>query len=129
MILDREGKERSVIKTDEQVTISIEYEIKNLVEDAVIGIGFFRSDGVQCYGTNTRIDKMPEFELVRDGVAEVKISSLNLIPGQYLLDVAIESQIGIAVDYFREAYRFEVFSDISDVGVARIAHQWNISNE
>ncbi len=129
MILDREGKERSVIKTDEQVTISIEYEIKNTVEDAVIGIGFFRSDGVQCYGTNTRIDKLPEFKLVRDGVAEVKISSLNLIPGQYLLDVAIESQIGIAVDYFREAYRFEVFSDISDVGVARIAHQWSISNE
>lgn len=129
MILDREGKERSVIKTDEQVTISIEYEIKNTVEDAVIGIGFFRSDGVQCYGTNTRIDKLPEFKLVRDGVAEVKIASLNLIPGQYLLDVAIESQIGIAVDYFREAYRFEVFSDVSDVGVARIAHQWNISNE
>lgn len=129
MILDREGKERSVIKTDEQVTISIEYEIKNTVEDAVIGIGFFRSDGVQCYGTNTRIDKLPEFKLAGDGVAEVEISSLNLIPGQYLLDVAIESQIGIAVDYFREAYRFEVFSDISDVGVARIAHQWNISNE
>ena len=129
MILDREGKERSVIKTDEQVTISIKYEIKNTVEDAVIGIGFFRSDGVQCYGTNTRIDKLPEFKLARDGVAEVEISSLNLIPGQYLLDVAIESQIGIAVDYFREAYRFEVFSDLSDVGVARIAHQWNISNE
>lgn len=129
MILDREGKERSVIKTDEQVTISIEYEIKNTVEDAVIGIGFFRSDGVQCYGTNTRIDKLPEFKLAGDGVAEVEISSLNLIPGQYLLDVAIESQIGIAVDYFREAYRFEVFSDVSDVGVARIAHQWSISNE
>lgn len=129
MVLDREGKERSVIKTDEQVTISIEYEIKNTVEDAVIGIGFFRSDGVQCYGTNTRIDKLPEFKLARNGVAEVVISSLNLIPGQYLLDVAIESQIGIAVDYFREAYRFEVFSDISDVGVARIAHQWSISNE
>lgn len=129
MILDRDGRERSVIKTDEQVTISIKYAIKNTVEDAVIGIGFFRSDGVQCYGTNTRIDKLPEFKLVRDGVAEVKIASLNLIPGQYLLDVAIESQIGIAVDYFREAYRFEVFSDVSDVGVARIAHQWNISNE
>ncbi len=129
MILDRDGRERSVIKTDEQVTISIKYEIKNTVEDAVIGIGFFRSDGVQCYGTNTRIDKLPEFKLVRDGVAEVKIASLNLIPGQYLLDVAIESQIGIAVDYFREAYRFEVFSDVSDVGVARIAHQCNISNE
>lgn len=129
MISGRDGRERSVIKTDEQVTISIKYEIKNTVEDAVIGIGFFRSDGVQCYGTNTRIDKLPEFKLVRDGVAEVKIASLNLIPGQYLLDVAIESQIGIAVDYFREAYRFEVFSDVSDVGVARIAHQWNISNE
>lgn len=129
MILGRDGRERSVIKTDEQVTISIKYEIKNTVEDAVIGIGFFRSDGVQCYGTNTRIDKLPEFKLIRDGVAEVKIASLNLIPGQYLLDVAIESQIGIAVDYFREACRFEVFSDVSDVGVARIAHQWNISNE
>ena len=124
MILGRDGRERSVIKTDEQVTISIKYEIKNTVEDAVIGIGFFRSDGVQCYGTNTRIDKLPEFKLVRDGVAEVKIASLNLIPGQYLLDVAIESGAGILADYCKEVSSFEVFSPVPDVGIARIGHRW-----
>lgn len=126
LFLDAAGNEKTIIKTGEEITIAIHYEVREPVEDAVIGIGIFRNDGIHCYGTNTRIDKLDDYKLEEDGVAEVRIPSMNLIPGQYLLDVAIESEIGVAVDYFREACRFEIFSDIDDVGIVRIGHEWKI---
>lgn len=123
---DVAGNNKNIIKAGEEITIAIYYKVRETVDDAVIGIGIFRNDGIHCYGTNTRIDKLEEYRLDKDGVAEFKISGMNLLPGQYLLDVAIESEIGIAVDYFREACRFEVFSDIDDVGIARVEHTWKI---
>lgn len=129
VLLDKQGKEKSVFKTGDSVTVQIIYKVKKEVEDAVFGIGIFRSDGIQCYGTNTWIDKQNKFNLEKDGVAEISIPDMNLIAGEYLLDVAIQANKYIAVDYYREAYRFEVFSDINDIGIARIEHEWKINNE
>lgn len=127
-ILNSSEKEQTVFKTGESVKIQIEYKVKQKVEDAVFGIGIFRSDGLQCYGTNTRIDKMDEYSLETDGVTVVELTYLSLIPGEYILDVAIESGLGVPVDYYREAYRFEIYSDIADVGVTRQEHIWHLQS-
>lgn len=119
-------KEQTVFKTGDNVKIKIEYTVKKKVEDAVFGIGIFRSDGLQCYGTNTRIDQIDKFFIDSDGITTIVLKEMNLIPGEYLIDVAIESGIGIPVDYYREAVKFIVYSDISDVGVVRINHTWSI---
>ncbi len=129
VLLDKQGKEKSVFKTGDAVVIQITYKVNRKVEDAVFGIGIFRSDGIQCYGTNTRIDKQNKFDLTKDGVVQINVPAMSLMAGEYLLDVAIEADIGIAVDYYKEAYRFEVFSDISDVGIARIEHDWKITDD
>lgn len=129
VLLDRQGKEKSVFKTGDAVVIQITYKVNRKVEDAVFGIGIFRSDGIQCYGTNTRIDKQNKFDLVKDGVVQIDVPDMSLMAGEYLLDVAIEADIGIAVDYYKEAYRFQVFSDINDVGIARIEHNWKIVDD
>lgn len=125
-LLDADGAEQTVFKTGEKLRICLKYTVTCPVKDAVFGIGIFRIDGLQCYGTNTRIDKLEEFSLENDGEMSVVLEELTLIPGEYLLDVAIESEIGIPVDYYREAARFEVYSELSDVGVARINHVWSV---
>lgn len=123
-LLDKNGKKKTVFESGSNVTIRIQYKILEKVQDAVVGIGIFRSDGVQCYGTNTRIDQMDEYALDKDGCVEVLLENVNLLPSQYTLDVAIESENGLPVDYFREAIRFEMFSKIADVGISRIQHEW-----
>lgn len=125
-MFDHKGNEQSVFKTGEEVTIQMDYSVKQPVKDTVLGIGFFRGDGLQCYGTNTKIEKFDEYELTKDGTMKVKLLKLNLIPGQYMLDVAIEGEMGVPVDYYREAYKFEMYSDIEDVGVTRIDHEWEL---
>lgn len=124
MMLDGKGEERLVFATEEQVEIKIEYEVFKEIENAVVGIGVFRVDGIQCYGTNTRVDRLDEYNLDSSGVVSVKIAALNFIPGKYTLDVAIECDEGIPVDYYREVCTFEMYSQIGDVGIARLVHRW-----
>lgn len=126
-LTDREGADKTVFKTGEDIQIRLSYKVSKTVDDAVIGIGIFRSDGLQCYGTNTRIDKIERFNIKKDGFVVLKLLNVLLLPGEYVLDVAIESGTGEAVDYYKEISRFEVFSDLSDVGVMRVEHSWNLT--
>lgn len=123
-----EGTEQTVFKTGEDIAIKTVYSVNETVKDAVFGIGIFRNDGLQCYGTNTRIEKMKEFNLYKDGTFCVNLKEVNLLPGEYTLDVTIEEGDGIPVDYYREACRFEMYSEIEDVGIVRIGHVWDLSS-
>ncbi len=121
-----DGQEQRMFRTGDAVHIRVDYRVKKPVEDAVFGIGIFNRDGVQCYGTNTHIDKLPQFRLTQDGTMEIRLHEVSLLPGEYLIDIAIESGDGIPVDYYREACRIEMLSPIGDVGIARIGHTWTI---
>lgn len=124
-MVDANGQKKNVFSTGEPVTIEVIYSVKEKVVNAVFGIGIFRSDGLQCYGTNTRIDRLCNFDLIEDGSFSVQIDALNLITGKYTLDVAIECDDGIPVDYYREVCWFEMFSPIGDAGVVRLGHKWS----
>ena len=121
-----DGAEQRIFRTGESIRFKLDYSVREKVQDAVFGIGIFNRDGVQCYGTNTRIDKLPEFSLEKSGTAEIFLEKADLLPGEYLLDFAIETGDGIPVDYYREAYKIEMISNIGDVGISRIEHKWNI---
>ena len=125
-VLTKDGQKQRVFRTGDAVRIRVDYRVKKPVEDAVFGIGIFNRDGVQCYGTNTHIDKLPQFRLTESGTAEISLHEVNLLPGEYLIDIAIESGDGIPVDYYREACRIEMISPIGDVGIARIGHEWTV---
>ena len=128
-MLDEKGKRQKTFVTDSKIVIEMDYKVNQTVKNAVFGIGIFTKDGKQCYGTNTRIDQLAEFDLTKDGTMHITLDKVNLLPGVYLLDVAIESDVGNPVDYFREAYTFEMYSAIGDVGMVRLDHQWDIRGE
>lgn len=125
--VDSENKGVHVLQTGSECTIEADYHVNKKVDHAVFGIGIFRNDGLQCYGTNTRLDQYEDFSLTEDGCFKFHIPELNLIPSQYWIDIAIESDAGIPVDYFKEAYHFEVVSPVQDVGISRIRHNWDLS--
>lgn len=126
-LLDKSGSEQKTFRTGEAMKLILNYHCEKKVTDAVFGFGIFRSDGLWCYGTNTRIDRMDNFDIERDGSYEVDLKELMLIPGEYWIDVTIEYGEGNPVDYYREALRFEVVSKVSDVGVVRIPHEWTLN--
>lgn len=123
---DVKGAGKSVYKTGEDIEIILEYEVKETVVDAVIGIGVFRSDGLQCYGTNTRLEKFPTYSLEKSGAIQIILKEIPLLPGEYDFDFAIECDLGVPVDYYTKAAHISVYSDIDDVGVVRVKHMWTI---
>ena len=125
-LLNLQGKEKKVFETGEDIIVHMEYKVKRDVENAVFGIGIFNSQGQQCYGTNTRIDQLAEFKLSKDGAMELSLRHVMLMPGIYTLDLAIESDMGIPVDYFREAETIEIYSRVGDVGMVKVEHEWKI---
>ena len=126
-MIDFDGKEQSTFKTGDTMILDLDYHVEKSVVDAVFGFGIFRNDGLWCYGTNTRIDRMDNFDIEKDGNFKVTISDLNLIPGQYWCDITIEFGEGNPVDYYKQAMKFEVVSNVADVGVSRLPHKWELN--
>ena len=126
-MIDIDGKEQSTFKTGDTMMLDLDYHVEKSVVDAVFGFGIFRNDGLWCYGTNTRIDRMDNFDIEKDGNFKVTISDLNLIPGQYWCDITIEFGEGNPVDYYKQAMKFEVVSNVADVGVSRLPHKWELN--
>ena len=88
----------------------------------------FRNDGLQCYGTNTQIDRIRDLQLGTAGKVICSIDRNLLLPGEYSLDVAIHAEDGFAYDYYRYAKNYKMYSDIQDVGVVRMNHAWDIES-
>ena len=126
-MIDIDGKEQSTFKTGDTMILDLDYHVEKSVVDAVFGFCIFRNDGLWCYGTNTRIDRMDNFDIEKDGNFKVTISDLNLIPGQYWCDITIEFGEGNPVDYYKQAMKFEVVSNVADVGVSRLPHKWELN--
>lgn len=125
-LIDREGNTKYVFRTGESMTIEIKYKNKGKALEPVFGIGIFRNDGLQVYGVNTNIDRLGIIELCESGTVRFIIKRNNLIAGDYWLDVAIHKEDGFSYDYWKHSLNFRMYSDISDVGVSRLEHQWKI---
>ena len=124
MTYDENQQEKTVFRTGDKVFLKIDYEVIKPSDEVCVGIGIFRSDGVHCYGTNTRADKMPNLSLKHSGNLLVELKS-ELLPGEYLVDVAIESAYGVYADYKREICRFITRTEFEDIGISRICHTWH----
>ncbi len=125
-ITTADGSPQTAFRTGQKIIFRLDYTVKEKISDAVFGIGIFNRDGVQCYGTNTRIDKLARFDLTKSGSVEIALDDVELLAGEYLIDFAIETGEGIPVDYYREACKIEMLASLGDVGVVRIPHSWKL---
>lgn len=123
-LLDAGGQEKAVFKTGEQMTVQLQYKCNCKVDEAVVGIGIFRNDGLQCYGVNTNIDRFGDITLQPEGILQCVLQANLLLEGEYWLDVAIHKEDGFAYDYWKHSKTFRMYSDIADAGVVRLVHEW-----
>ncbi|MFN2443237.1 MAG: ABC transporter ATP-binding protein [Thermoanaerobaculia bacterium] len=126
-LTDHEGRELVALGAGTPVAIEIDVVVREPQNDFVFGVGIFRSDGTNIYGTNTDIEGFLSRRI--DGSSRVRfvIPSLDLIGGNYRIDAAIHTRNGRAFDYRRGAIRFVVGSRMHDTGVYRPAHDWEFS--
>lgn len=125
-LLDIEGKSKTTFKTGEPMAIAIHYANPGNIPEAVFGFGIFRTDEVHCYGVNTFIDRYGngKVRLQEQGVITCNIDNNSLITGEYWLDTAIHREDDFHYDFWKKCLKFRMYSDIGDVGIARLKHEW-----
>lgn len=125
-IVDLEtDKEKYNFKPESKINIIINY-IRNdsKIVDTAVGIGIFRNDGVNCYGTNTYVDNAEKLKVKDEGTIEVIIEKIQLLEGEYTLDVAFHDEYGTPYDYIRKVKKFNIYSSIKDTGIFRLEHKF-----
>ena len=127
VILGKEG-ESNVFRTGEPVTLGIAYNVIERVEEASIGLEVYNGNGVKCYSTDTRTEKMDYIRLEKDGEIHLILENLELLNGKYTMDFSIKSKDNFPIDSYAKAFSFEMYSDVKDTGISRLAHKWDIKN-
>jgi ABC-type polysaccharide/polyol phosphate transport system ATPase subunit len=126
-MFDGHGTEKYIYKADEPLWIEFDVRTAGSEKDFVFGIGIYNSEGIFCYGSNTVLDDFSAKSISGNGKVRLAIPSLGLINGTYFLDVAVHKFDGYPFDYHHFLYTFRVASSHRDVGIARIAHRWEFS--
>jgi lipopolysaccharide transport system ATP-binding protein len=108
-------------------SLRIRYSVHRPVEDFVFGVAWHRSDGTQVSGHNTDLAGLVPRRLARDGEMSCVYDSLQLAPGEYLVDVAVHARDGLAYDYWCDAARVRVTSSVEWPGVWAPPLRWESS--
>lgn len=130
-LLDGDGTARTVFDVESPMVIRLHYKVNRSTPEICFGIGIFGMDGLQRYGTNTRIDglALPPMDTPgQEGVVECRIARLGLIEGSYWLDAAAHDPLGNPFDYLLRIAEFHTASPIKDVGMSRLPHEWRLDS-
>lgn len=123
---DKSGKESYFVNVENDLTFKIKYKVNKPIGKANFGLCIYRNDGVRCYGINTRSDDMYKEQVNEDGEVSLIFEHLQLLEGQYSIDVTIETETGDTVDYYDKALSFEIGGNRMCSGVTWLEHKWKL---
>ena len=120
------GEEKYNFSSGEDIIFEITYETYERIEQAIFGLSIFRIDGTRCYGSNTRVDRVKEFAIEKDGRARVCFDNNKLLPGRYFVDVCIARGLDLIVDYMDTVNEFEITGITEEMGFMKMSHSWEV---
>lgn len=125
-VLGADGKEKTKFTPWEPFTVHIDYTAEKELDDAVIGLALYRSDGVLIYGTNTLIDTSRPVTLKKEGSIDLKIDGLQAANGEYMIDLALHKPDGFNYDFWRDICRIRIADRIQAPGEIALKHEWDV---
>ena len=125
-VLGADGTEKTDFSPRDPFTIHIDYTAKKQLEDAVIGLAVYRSDGTLVYGTNTLIDTSSPVTLKTSGTIDLRIDGLPASNGSYSIDLAIHRPDGFNYDFWRDICTIRIADKVQTPGEIALSHQWDI---
>lgn len=124
-LYDESGQQTSIFNISSKIVLKVEYEQKNPeITESVFGFHIFRNDGVDCYGSNTFVDKVENVKLQEHGTVTVEWDPMLLLHGTYKVDIAFHNETGLTYHYIYGAVTFEILNDYEEAGISRIRHKW-----
>ena len=130
-LLDEKGIDRRSFNTGQNIKLQAEYLCQVDPKDLQVNIGFEISNtqGIYIYGTNTSREGYKKLKLQKEGIIEVELENLNLLPGDYNIGIAVaDLEEKASYDHYRSIAQFKMYSNIHDVGLLRLKHKFILDN-
>jgi len=121
------GGRGALVPSGSECTVRIRYRVVRPVEDFVFGLAWHAAGGALVGGHNTDLDGLVPGVLSSDGEVRCVYPSLQLAPGDYLVDVAVHAAKGLAYDYWCQAAAVRVTAPAAYPGVWAPPHRWESS--
>ncbi len=119
-------EETHLLKAGEDYYIDYEYEVKKTGEELVFGMGIYTLENVWIFGTNTLLGKVQVPVNEKGGRVVFHGKELDLLSGEYILQVSITDLNGTPVDFYREYCKFHVVNDKRDAGLVYLENAWEV---
>lgn len=120
-----DGSVKNNFRSGEKTVLEFDYRcIPEKTDGLLIGLMLIRNDKLTCYGTNTKRERINQIPLKESGTIRLEIEKLNLVAGTYWFDIALRSRDMFAYDYKEKAVTFTVYSDVKEIGIAKLDHKW-----
>jgi ABC-type polysaccharide/polyol phosphate transport system ATPase subunit len=120
------GVTSRVVPSGADCEVAIRYRVHRPVSDVVFGVAWHQADGGHVGGHNTELDRVELPDLGRGGVVLCRYPTLDLAPGEYLLDVAVHASDGLAYDYRCQVGRVRVTAAAQWPGPWAPPHRWEV---
>lgn len=128
-VFNKKGENQKIFETGEDIRFVIDYKVRDKIEDAVLGVGIYKDDGLNIFGTNTRIEKYKNFDISKDGSYEITLKNTKLLSGKYVVGFSIEQGDGLPIDYWKTACEIEIVNNTRRVGTFDLEQEWKFSDE
>ena len=126
-VLDAEGRPMRSIPRGSAMRLRIEFEAYEELDNPVVGIALHTEGGVHITGTNTRLSGVRTGRVRGPRVVEYRTDSLPLLPGNYLLTIALTDEHYQRVyDRYDLAWRLRVrpSGEIEIHGLVDVGGDW-----
>jgi len=129
------GAEITGFGTSDSVDLRIALRVKEAVPIFRFSLRIVDPAGTVVSYVNVPSEKRRCFALRRDSVLQCRISNINLLPGQYWVDVVAQELEGRIIDSVTYAYRFtvhgssEVMEQMEQRGIVFLPSQWQMLDE
>jgi hypothetical protein len=87
--LDRDGKEKTVFETGDDMSIRIYFKINQMKDEFNFGLAIYNQEGNYISGINTIFDKIDTKKYLQDGYFQVDYKNIPLIGNSYYIATSI----------------------------------------
>lgn len=128
-LYDSKGKECNSFNTGESADLEFEYIVNEKdCGEASFELAIYRIDELECYETNTFREGFPLMVLKNNGKVRYHFDKLNLLTGEYWIEIGIRKQNGFPFDYKEKAVKLFMNSLDRERGIIRFDHSWHFDN-
>ncbi len=122
-----QGNAVNEFNTNDDIVIVMQHYHKLDEQLCNISFAITRMDGVLCYSTNASLENMQYMEAQKQTETRIVLKKCNLLPGKYMLNVALFDENERVLDEIQRVVIFHMVSGKMDLGVCRFETDW--SNE